>query len=47
MSLIQKIRKSKYHLIFSVLPVVILAGVLKAIFHFLNWKVIPKYLSRL
>lgn len=45
MTLIQKIRKSKYHLIFSVLPVVILAGVLKTAFHFLGWEIIPKELT--
>lgn len=45
MTLIQKIRKSKYHLIFSVLPVVILAGVLKTVFHFLGWEIIPKELT--
>ena len=45
MSLIQKVRKNKYHLLFSVLPIVILAGLLKTIFHFLNWEVIPKELT--
>lgn len=45
MSLIQKIRKSKYHLLFSVLPIVLLAGILKVIFHFLGWEIIPKELT--
>jgi len=45
MSLIQKIRKSKYHLIFSVLPVVLLAAVAKLSAHFLGWEVIPKELT--
>jgi ABC-type multidrug transport system fused ATPase/permease subunit len=45
MTLIKKIRKSKYHLLFSVLPIVILAGVAKIIFHFLGWEVIPKELT--
>lgn len=45
MSLIQKIRKSKYHLLFSVLPIVILAGVVKTVFHLLGWEVIPKELT--
>ena len=45
MTLIQKIQKSKYHLVFAVLPVVVLAGVLKTIFHFLGFEVIPKELT--
>jgi len=45
MSLFQKIRKSKYHLFLSVLPIVILAGVFKIIFHFCGWEVIPKELT--
>jgi ABC-type multidrug transport system fused ATPase/permease subunit len=45
MTLIQKIRKSKYHLLFSVLPVVVLAGIIKIVFHFLGWEVIPKELT--
>jgi ABC-type multidrug transport system fused ATPase/permease subunit len=45
MSLIQKIRKSKYHLLFSVLPIVFLAGVLKFVSHLLGWEVIPKELT--
>jgi ABC-type multidrug transport system fused ATPase/permease subunit len=45
MSLIQKIQKSKYHLIFSVLPLVIFAGTIKILFHYLGWEVIPKELT--
>jgi len=45
MTLIQKIRKSKYHLLFSVLPIVFLAGIIKVVFHFLGWEVIPKELT--
>ncbi len=45
MTLIQKIRKSKYHLILSVLPFVLMAGGIKIIFHLLGWEVIPKELS--
>jgi len=45
MSLIQKIRKSKYHLLFSVLPMVFLAGVIKVACHLLGWEVIPKELT--
>ncbi len=35
MSLIQKIKKSKYHLIISVLPIVLFAGIVKITFHYL------------
>lgn len=45
MSLLQKIRKSKYHILFSVLPIVILAGVVKIAFHLLGWEIIPKELT--
>jgi hypothetical protein len=45
MSLFQKIRKSKYHLLFSVLPMVFLAGVIKVACHLLGWEVIPKELT--
>ena len=45
MSLIQKIKKSKYHLLFSVLPVVIFAGTVKVLFHYLGWEIIPKELT--
>lgn len=45
MTLIQKIQKSKYHLIFSVLPIVIFAGTVKVLFHYLGWEVIPKELT--
>ena len=45
MTLIQKIKKSKYHLIFSVLPLVILAAIIKVTFHLMGWEVIPKELT--
>lgn len=45
MSFYQKIRKSKYHLLFSVLPIVIFAGIIKIVFHLLGWEVIPKELT--
>jgi hypothetical protein len=45
MTLINKIRKSKYHLLFSVLPIVFLAAAVKIIFHSLGWEVIPKELT--
>lgn len=45
MTIIQKIRKSKYHLIFSVLPIVIVTGILKTTIHFLGWEIIPKELT--
>jgi hypothetical protein len=45
MKLISKIKKSKYHLLFSVLPVVIVVGAFKVATHFLGWEVIPKELT--
>jgi len=45
MSILQKIQKSKYHLLFSVLPIVFLAGIIKIAFHFLGWEIIPKELT--
>lgn len=45
MLLTQKIRKNKYHLLFSVLPFVLLAVGLKIIFHLLHWEIIPKELT--
>ena len=45
MLLIQKIQKSKYHLLFSVLPIVLLAGIVKISVHLLGWEVIPKELT--
>ena len=45
MSLIQKIKRSKYHLIISVLPMVFFAGIVKITFHYLNLEVIPKELT--
>ena len=43
--MIKKIKKSKYHLLFSVMPVIIIFGCFKVGVHFLNWEVIPKELS--
>jgi ABC-type multidrug transport system fused ATPase/permease subunit len=45
MSFYQRIRKSKYHLLFSVLPIVLLAGIIKTACHLLGWEVIPKELT--
>ena len=45
MTLIQKIKKSKYHLIYSVLPLVLLAAIIKITSHFMGWEVIPKELT--
>ena len=42
MSFTTRLRKSKYHLIFQVLPIVLLAGCAKISLHFLGWEVIPK-----
>ena len=45
MQLLQKIKKSKYHLFFSVIPIVLIAGGFKVGAHLLNWEVIPKEMS--
>lgn len=45
MDILKKIMKSKYHLILTVLPVVILACLVKVIFHFSNLEIIPKEFS--
>lgn len=45
MNLIKKIKRSKYHLLFSVLPIVILVGGFKIGAHFLGWEVIPKEMT--
>lgn len=45
MTLYQKLRKSKYHLLISVLPIVLLAGIIKIVFHLIGWEVIPKELT--
>jgi hypothetical protein len=39
------VKKSKYHLLFSVLPVVIIVGAFKVGAHLLNWEVIPKEMT--
>lgn len=45
MKLIRFIKKSRYHLLFSVLPVIIFIGLFKTGIHFLGWEVIPKEMS--
>jgi hypothetical protein len=45
MKIVEKIKKSRYHLLFSVLPIVLIAGIFKVSVHLLNWEVIPKELS--
>lgn len=45
MKFIQTIQKSKYHLLFSVLPVVILVGAFKVGAHLLDWELIPKEMT--
>lgn len=45
MSIVYIVKKSKYHLLFSVLPVVILVGAFKVGAHLLNWEVIPKEMT--
>ena len=45
MKLIKIIKKSKYHLLLSVLPIVIVAGGFKVAAHLLGWEVIPKELT--
>ncbi len=40
-----KIKKSKYHLLFSVLPVVIVAALFKTGIHFMDWELIPNNMS--
>jgi hypothetical protein len=45
MRILQKIKKSKYYLFLSVLPIVFFVGGFKVGAHLLNWEVIPKDLS--
>jgi hypothetical protein len=45
MKILDKISKSKYHLLFSVLPMVIVVAIFKTTIHLLNWELIPKELS--
>jgi len=45
MKIIQTIRKSKYHLLFSVLPVVIIVGIFKVVVHHFGWEMIPKEMT--
>lgn len=45
MKIIQTIKKSKYHLLFSVLPVVIIVGLFKVVVHQFGWEMIPKEMT--
>ncbi len=45
MRILHTIRKSKYHLFISVLPILIMVGGFKVGVHLLNWELIPKELS--
>jgi hypothetical protein len=45
MKMFDKIKKSKYHLLFSVLPIVLIAGIFKVSVHACNWEVIPKEMT--
>lgn len=45
MKVIRFIKKSRYHLLFSVLPVVLLIAAFKTGIHFLGWELIPKEMS--
>ena len=45
MRILQGIKKSKYYLLLSVLPIVFVVGGFKVGAHLLNWEVIPKDLS--
>lgn len=45
MSFFSRIQKSKYHLLFTVLPLVIIAASLKTVFHYAEWEIIPKELT--
>ncbi|MGE5393434.1 MAG: hypothetical protein ACM3P1_01755 [Candidatus Saccharibacteria bacterium] len=45
MKIIQTIQKSKYHLLFSVLPIVIIVGIFKVAVHHLGWEMIPKEMT--
>jgi hypothetical protein len=38
-------KKSKYHLLLSVIPIVIIIGAFKVVAHFLGWEVVPKELT--
>jgi hypothetical protein len=45
MKVVKFIKKSKYHLLFSVLPIVFFIGAVKTGVHYLGWELIPKELS--
>jgi hypothetical protein len=45
MKIIQTIKKSKYHLLISVLPVVIIVALFKVAVHHLGWELIPKEMT--
>jgi hypothetical protein len=44
MDLLRIIKKSRYHLLFSVMPMIIIVGAFKIGVHFLGWEVIPREL---
>jgi ABC-type multidrug transport system fused ATPase/permease subunit len=45
MTVLDKIKKSKYHLLFSVIPIITVVGTIKIACHFLGLEVIPKDLT--
>ncbi|PKN51250.1 MAG: hypothetical protein CVU55_12495 [Deltaproteobacteria bacterium HGW-Deltaproteobacteria-13] len=45
MTWLDKIKKSKYHLLISVIPIILVVGTIKIACHFLGWEVIPKDLT--
>ncbi len=45
MQLVKTITKSKYHLLFSVLPIMLMVGGFKVAIHLLHWEVVPKELT--
>jgi hypothetical protein len=45
MTLLHRIKKSKYQLLYTVLPAVIIVGAIKIAAHFLHWEIIPTSIS--
>ena len=45
MTLLHRIKKSKYQLLFTVLPAVIIVGGFKVVAHFFNWEIMPLAIS--
>ncbi len=45
MILLSKIQKSKYHLLLSLIPIVIIAAGMKTMVHYASWEIIPKELT--